>query len=411
MYAGVLYHLFAKLAETKFRSRNPTQEEWKVAETIHEVLTYPCKIVVQSQLRGHWLLSCGIRRLVDVYTTYKSMCERMEDMEEETALETDDDPFLADLRALRSAMQGEIVQRLKPFISPLQEFSERQAHMGLAIMLDPRFASCKMFIDVAEGSTEAERVKNGQALFVRYRDAVLIPMMISAFVRINGEVLPADVTAQRRMAADPMAAVTETRDEICTTFTRATLVDQMLNEFVRFREVVVSMESIDKWTGDDVLLWWKNKGSKQFANLAVVARAVFSIPASQIECERVFYVAGQFASVLRNRMGVDCLDMLVFLYKNVDQKKLMEEIIRAAHGDHTAMDHDIIAACKPQDECAALDAVMLATEGVCTNTYCIAFTVYNFVCVIQHVQVYPALNTCVCYTLEYTIRIARLQEY
>ena len=40
----------------------------------------------------------------------------------------------------------------------------------------------------------------------------------------------------------------------------------------------------------------------------------------------------------------------------------MAEIIRAAHGDHTAMEHDIMATCKPQDECAPLDAVMLATE-------------------------------------------------
>ena len=328
------------------------------------------------------------------WTTYTGMCERMHEMEEETAVETDDSPFSADLRAIRCAMHGEVVERLTPFLSHMQELSERHAYMGLAIMIDPRFASCMMCIDVAEGGTLVERKTNGQALFVQYRDAVLIPMMISAFVRINGEVLPGDVTDQRRMAADPMAAVTETRDVISTTFTRATLEDQMLNEFVRFRELAVSMQSMDKWTGDDVLLWWKTKGSKQFANLAVVARAVFSIPASQIECERVFSVAGQFASVLRNRMGVDCLDMLVFLYKNVDQNKLMEEIIRAAHGDHTAMEHDIMAACKPRDECAAMDAVMLATYGVCKHMYCISFTMYwktciATTCVALHLQCTP----------------------
>ena len=97
-YAGVLYHLFAKLADKKFRNRNPTEEEWEVAETVYDTLSYPCKVVVKAQSRGHWLQSDGIHRLVDVYNTYRGICEELHDFEDETVMETDDVHLKADLR-------------------------------------------------------------------------------------------------------------------------------------------------------------------------------------------------------------------------------------------------------------------------------------------------------------------------
>ena len=124
---------------------------------------------------------------------------------------------------------------------------------------------------------------------------------------------------------------------------------------------------MDKCTCDDVLVWYKTVGSKHFANNYVVVRALLFVPASQIKCKRVFAIAGQIDSVLRNRMGVDCLATLVFLYKNIDQRQMMEKMLKGAHGEFIAHKHNMFAACAPQTECAALNDIIQANEGACMN--------------------------------------------
>ena len=58
-----------------------------------------------------------------------------------------------------------------------------------------------------------------------------------------------------------------------------------------------------------------------------VARIVLGVPASQIECERVFSEAGLVTSGLRNRLGVENLDALVVISRNVDVKSVMRDAI------------------------------------------------------------------------------------
>ena len=73
-----------------------------------------------------------------------------------------------------------------------------------------------------------------------------------------------------------MAAVTETTHEAAPTESHSTptetLAEQMCKEFERFRDCCEELDSPNKWTGDDVLFWYKTVGSKHFANIAMVGQ-------------------------------------------------------------------------------------------------------------------------------------------
>jgi hypothetical protein len=56
--------------------------------------------------------------------------------------------------------------------------------------------------------------------------------------------------------------------------------------------------------------------------MAELARLFLCIPASQVECERIFSVAGQLTGLLRNRMSVEKLAMMVYLYKNLNAEAI-----------------------------------------------------------------------------------------
>ena len=66
----------------------------------------------------------------------------------------------------------------------------------------------------------------------------------------------------------------------------------------------------------DPLLWWATVGRRRFPILARCALAVHGVPATEIECERIFSIAGIIMSKLRSRMSPEMLGNLVYIYKN-----------------------------------------------------------------------------------------------
>lgn len=63
------------------------------------------------------------------------------------------------------------------------------------------------------------------------------------------------------------------------------------------------------------LKWWPQK-SHLHPLLSVVAKAVFTMPASQSDVERIFSVAGYTSANRRNRMSIEVLEELVYINKN-----------------------------------------------------------------------------------------------
>ena len=65
----------------------------------------------------------------------------------------------------------------------------------------------------------------------------------------------------------------------------------------------------------DVRVWWR-KHEHLFPDIAPVPRALLGIPGSQIECERIFNIAGLIVGIRRTRLSPEALDEIVNIYKN-----------------------------------------------------------------------------------------------
>jgi len=61
--------------------------------------------------------------------------------------------------------------------------------------------------------------------------------------------------------------------------------------------------------------WWP-KYCQEFPILAIVVLALFTIPGSQNDVERVFSIAGYLAGIRRSQMSTEMLEMLVFINQN-----------------------------------------------------------------------------------------------
>jgi len=82
-------------------------------------------------------------------------------------------------------------------------------------------------------------------------------------------------------------------------------------ELDAFRGYVVPQEELEVGP----LHWWpKHKGL--FPHLYVVAQAIFTIPGSQNDVERLFSIAAYLSSHRRNCMSVEMLEELVYINRN-----------------------------------------------------------------------------------------------
>jgi hypothetical protein len=66
---------------------------------------------------------------------------------------------------------------------------------------------------------------------------------------------------------------------------------------------------------EDPLLWW-SKHEEQFLTVAKLAKAILSVPSSQIKIERVFSIIDILTSFCHCHLGPKNLDLLVLMFKN-----------------------------------------------------------------------------------------------
>jgi hypothetical protein len=93
-----------------------------------------------------------------------------------------------------------------------------------------------------------------------------------------------------------------------TSATTANSVDAVTAQVMAFK----SLERIDD---SDPMAWWSlNRVS--YPDLAAVAQALLSVPASEVPSERMFSMAALTFHELRNRLSPQTLADLLFVYKN-----------------------------------------------------------------------------------------------
>lgn len=88
------------------------------------------------------------------------------------------------------------------------------------------------------------------------------------------------------------------------------------DELTRYLTEIFSKEETS-----DVLLFWRDIGSKRFPNLARLARQILCIPASSASSERSFSAVYNFVQDRRERLKPDTVKGLLFLHSNLKAPK------------------------------------------------------------------------------------------
>lgn len=74
----------------------------------------------------------------------------------------------------------------------------------------------------------------------------------------------------------------------------------------------------------DPLSWWRANQTR-YPNLARLARIFLAIPATSVPSEQLFSTAGDTLTKKRNRLAGETLEGQVFLYKNYDLLKAVQQ--------------------------------------------------------------------------------------
>ncbi|KAK3253613.1 hypothetical protein CYMTET_37140 [Cymbomonas tetramitiformis] len=200
-------------------------------------------------------------------------------------------------------MRREVLTWMRPFLEPLFTVVPDKAHAFVALMVDPRYKG----LGVICGLIGARPC---QALRTRYDQEHLLPML-STFYKAS------------HAASDPVAATsdragtdaTPVGEEGCEDLLEDESIPEeevvhaaMIAELKKFRSMEVSARDLEKAGG--VLGWWRTY-EHLFPYMASVARAILAIPGSQIECERIFSIAGLIVGIRRTRLSPEALDEIV----------------------------------------------------------------------------------------------------
>jgi hypothetical protein len=182
--------------------------------------------------------------------------------------------FESELEILYGRMAGEVATVLRPLLSFARTFDVGKAHNMLALMLDPRFKDLEVILNYV-GHDMAKQVVDD------YDSKVLVPLLLKAATILSpiAAVEPAATTdplpAQMKLFG-ALASIAETSKGL------------LLIELSLFRRLAVSY----------------------------AARQFLGIPGSQIDCERIFSIAGILTALRHSRLGITNLDTLVMIKKN-----------------------------------------------------------------------------------------------
>ncbi len=291
--------MFSTLVPRTYRSRVPSKETWDTTDSIVSTLRYPATVCCKAQDRGYWLLSDAMNRCGRLYYTFGK---------DITALETaPEDPAGTNPIQQRICieMRREVRTWLRPFLEPLFEVVPSKAHTFLALMLDPRFKGLGVIVGLV-GQVKC------QALRAKYDADHLLPMMLAHHQATHSQP-PANEEGSTPAVAPAGEEGCEDLQEDETVAPAEITRVAMVAELKKFRGLRISLEDIEKVGG--VLVWW-SLNEKNFPFIAPVARAILGIPCSQIECERIFSIAGLIVGLRRTRLSPEALNEIVNIYKN-----------------------------------------------------------------------------------------------
>ena len=234
-----------------------------------------------------------------------------------------------EIKHLQDSMISSILKDTAYILRPLKEFVPARGHEVMALLLDPRFCHGNFFLDAAPPATDdRDRKRAAKALMRTYNDLVLKPALtqLAKFMRQEEQHSGGEgaIACERRALCDEDSDDDNGKEDGNGEQEDTLLMSRIEDELRSFRSTCVPD------TDQTVLEWWRGHKS-DFPLLAELARMVLAVPASQIECERVFSAAGLITQHLRNRMGVENMSAQVFLLKNMDLDVEIKAILESTY--------------------------------------------------------------------------------
>ena len=295
--------LYARIAPASMRNRNPSRESWVIAQAVTDILepVYVCIVKQQRRSGQYWILSDAVADLVNVYMKYFKPSNVFDAGDDSVNMDAN---FLTQLQTLRERISSHIKKNMQAAISAMFTFEESSGHIMLAVMLDPRFKKMSLLSKLLKSKMEAK------TLISHYANKILMPLVMDCHQKL----FPARYSAD---SCDESGSSSGIFQEASSSSSSRPSQAQCHDELQAFRKF-----SVKNGTEEGPLIWWKEHESK-FPVLARLARHILAIPASQIECERVFSIAGMLTRHRRNRTAADIFETIMFINKNIPQEKAL----------------------------------------------------------------------------------------
>eukprot|EP00873_Tetraselmis_striata_P017127 jgi/Tetstr1/437391/TSEL_026075.t2 len=252
-----------------------------------------------------------------------------------------------DIKEMTDAMITRILEDVDDMLAPFYVFDQSRGHEVMATMLDPRLVGGVVFVDAlaAKYGDRAAARSDAIMLIKQYKDDVLLEALLTLH-RTMEEAKQAVGDAERA-AGDGGTAGDEAEDdldlmrdeepdegalELMAEDNMKHMVEAEWSRYLTKASQLRKAGGFEK--GKTVLDWWRMHHA-DFPLVAELARLLLCIPASQIECERIFPLAGLVTKHLRNRMGVEMMSQEVFIKKNFDAATEVQDILMQAYGPQT----------------------------------------------------------------------------
>lgn len=235
--------------------------------------------------------------------------------------------FQQDCKKIKVIIRQHIKNKLAPGVFPILGFSKERAHEVMALMLDPRYCRGQTFQAV---HSDPDEVK---ALWKRYTEECLVPsaVQLTIFLQAQSTEKPtADNDDNPPKETNEHAGIDDSDDDSGSGQGSAEITKKVEAEVRMMRKAKDLPNFGDKQVSP--LTWW-SKHATLYPSLAELARIVLGIPGSQIECERVFSLAGLLTSQLRNRMSPENLGSIVFVSKNLNIDAALDDLLSPVYGE------------------------------------------------------------------------------
>jgi hypothetical protein len=165
----------------------------------------------------------------------------------------------------------------------------------LALMFDPRFKNMKLIIVFLD-------YENGVVIVVEYDQQFVLPLLTKTTkLLMLASVEKVEDLQSQGNAEDFFQTISTNVD---------TNKDLVSREFIGFHQYLINVENCKC-----LVSWWCKKQNK-FPTLAILARHIFGILASQIKTKHIFSITTILTMLWRCCFQTENVDKLIFVHKN-----------------------------------------------------------------------------------------------